>query len=245
MSIRAASFQRSTRKELAGSLRQFLRYLHRQGFLIRDLAPALTSPSLYALESIPAALRPEEVSAVLQITEKDRTPIGLRDFAILTLLSTYGLRAGEVIGLRLEDVDWRHDRLRVHRSKTGGETLLALLAPVGSAILRYLRHGRPETAAREVFIHAQAPYRAFRNASSLYVLIARRLKAAGVHPQGRQGSHAFRHARAVSLLRASVPMKTIGDILGHQRSSSTAIYLKLASSDLRSVSLEVPKEVTP
>ena len=76
-------------------------------------------------------------------------------------------------------------------------------------------------------------------------MVSRRLHAAGIHPAGRHGPHSFRHAHAVSLLRAAVPLKTIGDLLGHRAPSSTSVYLKLATEDLRSVGLEVPQEVMP
>ena len=93
---------------------------------------------------------------------------------------------------------------------------------------------------RRRFIRARAPYRPLHNGSSLYSGIVRRLQAAGVKWQGKHGPHAFRHARAVSLLRAAVPSKVIGDVLGHRASASTAVYLKLATDDLRKIALDVP-----
>src|SRR2546427_1020813 len=94
--------------------------------------------TLYAFERLPAALPPNEVQAVLESARQDRTPIGVRNYAILLLLATYGLRAGEVVRLRLEDIDWRQERLHVRQSKTGRTTVLPLLVPVGNAILAYL-----------------------------------------------------------------------------------------------------------
>jgi site-specific recombinase XerD len=242
---RAPMLRRPTCKGLALCLRCFLRYLFAHGLITRDLAPVVMSPTLYAFESIPSALRAEDVNAVLESTRQDRTPVGLRDYAILMLLSTYGLRAGEVVRLRLEDVEWRGDRLRVRHSKTGTESILPLLSPVGNAILDYLRSGRHQTQAREIFIRVRAPYRPLAAGASLYSTITRRLQKAGIHPQGKHGPHAFRHARAVSLLHAAVPVKAIGDVLGHRSAASTAIYLKLATADLRGVGLEVPGEVQP
>lgn len=120
-----------------------------------------------------------------------------------------------------------------------------MLATVGDAILDYLQNGRPQTQAREIFIRTRAPYLPFRRGSSLYTPIQRRLTAAGIELAGKRGPHTFRHARAVSLLRATVPVKEIGDILGHRAAASTAIYLKLAIDDLRSVALELPVGVQP
>jgi site-specific recombinase XerD len=232
--------RRSTRADLTCSLRDFLRYLYAHGLIAHDLASTVMSPTLYAFERLPAALTPHEVEAVLKSARQDRTPIGLRNYAILLLLATYGLRAGEVVRLRLEDLDWRHECLHVRQSKTGRTTVLPLLAPVGDAILAYLRQGRPTTAVREVFLRAQAPVQPFRRGSSLYSIVARRLPKAGIQPAGKRGPHTFRHAHAVSLLRTAVPLKAIGDLLGHTATASTAIYLKLAVEDLREVGLDVP-----
>lgn len=239
----AQVLRRPSRKVLSSSLRSFLQYLYREGWVSHDLSAIVTSPSLYAYEGIPSALREQDVAAVLRKTRRDLSPIGRRDFAILLLLSTYGLRAGEIVRLRLEDLDWRHQTFRVRRSKQGTQSVLPLMTFVGEALLRYLRYARPQTEAREVFIRAQAPYRPFRDGTSLHSVIAKRIRAAGVQTEGKRGPHALRHAAAVRLLRACVPLKTIADILGHASQNSTSIYLKLASEDLRQVGLEAP-EVT-
>jgi site-specific recombinase XerD len=240
MMQRAKSLRRSTLKTRALELRSFLRYLHATGRFLLEPSTAVIIPRLYTLESIPSALRAEDIEALLEVTRKDHSPKGLRDFAILTLLAGYGLRAGEITALRLEDVGWRSETLRIRHSKTSAYSELPLLPRVGNAILNYLRKGRPKTPAREIFVRTCAPYRAF---PSLHRLISLRFDAAGIAPQGRRGPHAFRHARAVSMLQAGVPIKEIGDVLGHRSAQSTSTYLKLAREDLRAVALEIPVEV--
>jgi integrase/recombinase XerD len=214
-----------------------MRYLHSTGRTAVDLAPQIIGPMLYAYETVPSALSLEQIAAVLKTTQKDSSPMGLRDYAILQLLSTYGMRDGEIRGLRLDDINWRAETLRIRHSKTGLCSLLPLMEPVGKALLKYLRRGRPETDAREIFIRMRAPYRPL---SGIYSEIRRRLEAAGVKPRGKCGPHTFRHARAVSLLRASVPREVIGDLLGHRSEASTIPYLKLATEDLRAIALEIP-----
>lgn len=238
-----ASVRRTTCKGMTVKLRSFLRHLHLSGRTGRDLSTAVIGPTLYAFEGIPSALRTEDTEKVLQATRSDRSPVGRRDYAILMLLTTYGLRAGEVTTLRLEDIDWKRSVLRVRHSKTGAHSELPLLPGPGDAILEYLRRGRPHTTVRELFMRSRAPYRAFARGSSLYTPIRRRLATAGVSPPGKRGPHAFRHARAVSLLRSAVPLKLIGDVLGHRSVDSTAAYLKLATEDLRAVALEIPTGV--
>jgi integrase len=115
---------------------------------------------------------------------------------------------------------------------------------VGEALLNYLRRGRPQTEVREVFLRARAPYTAFPWGGSLYSIIQRWLNKTGIEMKGRRGAHAFRFARATSLLRAAVPLKSIGDLLGHCSAESTEIYLRLETDDLRAISLDVPgKEI--
>ena len=131
------------------ALRSFLKYLHASGVAPKDLSPLVSGPVLYKFEDIPRAFTEEQVKTMLDTTRRDKTPVGFRDYAILMLLATYGLRAGEVVQLRLDDIDWRVEKLRVRQSKTGNELFLPLVPAVGNALLNYLRRGRPQTELRE------------------------------------------------------------------------------------------------
>ncbi len=243
---RCAGLRRRSIKDYTSNLRVFLRYLYGSAQTASDLSRTVIGPRIYDYEDIPSALRPEEVQKVLEVARQDLSPTGRRDYAMLMLLATYGLRAGEVIALRLEDLDWKKEVLRVRHSKTAAHSELPLLREPGEALLGYLQKGRPKSVYREIFLYAHAPYRPFkRNATGLYSAVQYRLAAAGVTPCGKRGPHAFRHARAVSLLRAAVSIKTIGDVLGHRSAHSTGVYLKLATQDLRAVGLEIPSEVSP
>lgn len=237
---RMPGLRRATRHGVSQCLRSFLRYLHAEKLIAKDLSSAVSGPIMYKFEDIPRAFTEQQVKALLETTRQDKTPTGVRDHAILLLLSTYGLRAGEVVRLRLDDIDWRADRLRVRQSKSGAESFLPLLPPVGEALLNYLRHGRPQTEIREVFLRVRAPHGAFPWGGSLHTIIHRRLKQAGIEVKGRHGAHAFRFARAGSLLNAAVPLKSIGDLLGHRSAESTQIYLRLDTDDLRAISIELP-----
>ena len=237
MDMRAPGLRRRSLADVAERLRSVVRHLHRTGRIPTDLAPHIIGPMLYAYEDVPSTLDKSQIAAVLAATKKDGSPRGLRDYAILQLLATYGLRKSEICPLRLEDVNWRGESLRIRHTKTNACSYMPLLAPVGEALLDYLRLGRPPIEGREVFIRSCAPFIAMTN---LYGMIRGRLAAAGVEPSGKRGAHVFRHARAVELLRASVPQKIIGDVLGHRSTESTNTYLKLATEDLRAVGLDVP-----
>ena len=243
LSHRIEGLRRKSIHDLTSDVRVFLRYLHGTRAIVNDLSVTVTSPIIYTYEDIPSALHAEEVKKVLATVRQDRTASGRRDYAILMLLATYGLRAGEITTLHLDDLDWKNDVLLVRHSKTGTSSKLPLLSEPGEALLKYIKSARPRSAIREVFLCLNAPYRAFTDRSTLYDVVRRRLDQAGIVRPGKKGPHAFRHARAVSLLRAAVPLKEIGDILGHRSIRSTGAYLKLATEDLRSVALEVPAAV--
>ena len=182
-------------------------------------------------------MRPDQIAAVLLSARDDPSPMGLRDHAILQLLSTYGLRDGEITHLRLNDIDWRAETLHIRHSKTGAHSLLPLMAA-----------GRRGSDRLPAPADAQKPTRgksssAPRALSSAMLDLQRGSPANGGgrrKPPGKRGPHIFRHARAVRLLRASVPQKIIGDLLGHRSTESTIPYLKLATEDLRAIALEVP-----
>lgn len=242
LAARGPSLKRVTRKLLGVLLRSFLRHLHAQHVTEHDLASAVWATRVYEHERPPCGLKEEEIEKVLASTRLDHTPVGRRDYAMLVLLATYGLRASEVVQMRLEDIDWRHERLRVRHSKQGAASDLPLLQSVGDALLTYLRKGRPQTTLREVFVRTKAPHDRCLRGDGLYQVVCRRLRRAGVQPEGKHGPHAFRHGRAVGLLRAGVSLKSIGDILGHRRPSSTQSYLRLQTDDLRDVALAIPGE---
>ena len=202
---RCEGWRRRTIEGYTVCLRSFLRYLHGSGRTALDLSSTVIGPRIYDDEQVPSALRPEEVQAVLETTRLDCSPIGRRDYAFLMLLATYGRRAGEIVTLSLEDIDWQKEILRVRHSKTGAVSELPLLREPGEAVLSYLEKARPESERREVFLQVRAPYQAYKGGSILNCVIGARLKMAGITPRGRKGPHAFRHARAVSLLRRRTP----------------------------------------
>lgn len=242
---RTRGLRRTSRSTVCQGLRNFLRYLHAAGFIPRNLAGCITGPPRYRNESIPSVFTARQVKAMFKAARADRSAVGHRDFAILLLLTTYGLRAGEITRLRLDDIDWRRESFCVTRSKSGRSSQLPLTIAVGQAILDYLRHDRPQSDYRQVFLGVHAPHRPFSSGSCLYPVVGRWLRRAGITVTGKRGPHALRYTRASSLLHASVPLQAISDLLGHRSSSSTGVYLKLSTEDLRDVGLEIPKEVIP
>src|ERR1700730_3292545 len=116
--MRAPGLRRKSLKDVAERLRSLMRHLHRTGRTAADLTPQIIAPMLYAYESIPSTLSSDQIATVLKSARKDRSPMGLRDYAILQLLWTYGLRVGEISRLRLEDIDWRGGHVSIRPPQT-------------------------------------------------------------------------------------------------------------------------------
>ena len=225
---------KSTVRDSAGVLRVFLRYAHREGVLGADLAGAVGWPQVYRLSSVPRSISWEDVNRVLASVDR-RTEAGRRDYAILLLLVTYGLRGREVAALRLDDIDWKNDRLKIPERKAGHSTAFPLSPVVGEAILDYLRRGRPETSDRNVFFRAVAPRRPIGAAAVSSLCRAYLLKVGVEVP--RPGSHTLRHSAVQRLVDADFDLKTIGDFVGHRSARSTEVYAKVAVEALREVAL--------
>jgi integrase/recombinase XerD len=223
-------YSRVSLRVVAGCLRAFLRYGAVRGWCREGLAEAIKSPRVYSLASLPSGPSWEDVKRLLALTEgNERTDI--RDRAIIMLLAIYGLRAGEVKRLRLEDFDWKNELLSVTCSKTRKERVFPLSRPVGDAVLRYIREVRPRTGQREVFLSLRAPVGPLLEIWSIVAHRLRRLDVAIPH----HGPHALRHACATHLLAEGLSLKQIGDHLGHCNPDATRIYAKVDITGLRQV----------
>ena len=230
----APQLSASGRRDLCGCLRVFLRYGYRESHIDRDLSAAVEMPQSYRLSTIPRAISWDEVRRMLQVIDR-RTPRGCRDYAMLLLLITYGLRGHEVATLTLEDLDWKRERLQVPQRKAGHWSVYPLAGVVGDAIIEYLKRFRPQIPERQVFCRVVAPAQPI-TAAAVSASVALYLHKAGINVH-RAGSHTLRHTCVQRLVDAELPLKTVGDYVGHRSPDSTAIYAKVALSSLRDVAL--------
>jgi integrase/recombinase XerD len=219
---------------LASSLRVFLRYLRREGLLDRDISKLVEIPQRYRLADIPRSISWEAVQKVLDQPDR-RTVVGRRDFAMLLLMATYGLRAREIAALTLDDIDWKRDRLHVRERKADHTTAYPLAPAIGEAIIDYLKNGRPDVSSRVLFWRHLAP-RIPLTHHAVASIATKCLRKAGI-PVRRPGSHTLRHACVQRLVDSGFPLKTIGDYVGHRSASSTMIYAKVQVNALREVAL--------
>ncbi|MFH1571322.1 MAG: site-specific integrase [Gemmatimonadota bacterium] len=231
---------RATLQHTVAHIRSFLRFLATSGLGRPSLDSRIDTPRLYRGERLPRALPWQTVQAFLRAIDRS-TPMGRRDYAMLLLVATYGLRSCEVVALTLDDVEWRAGHLHVRRSKGGSFNVLPLTSEVGDALLDYLRHGRPAEPDRKIFLRVRAPVGPLKRTALADVFQAW-VRRSGL-PIPFQGAHCLRHSLAVHLLRQGTSLKAIGDLLGHRSAESTCVYLQLHVEDLREVSLPVPGAV--
>ncbi len=235
-----ATIDKRSVQSLCSILKVFFRYLYRVGLMTRDLGKAIESPRRYSFSNLPRSITWSEVEQMLQKVDR-RSAVGKRDYAILLLLVTYGLRAREVGALTLDDIDWKRDHLYIRGRKAGHSTVYPLAPPVGEALLDYLKQGRPVTTERAVFFRAYAPYTPLSR-----VAVSLRAKwyfqRAGINVP-RPGSHTLRHTCVQRLVDSGFSLKTIGDFVGHRTPDATKIYAKVNVEALREVALGDGEEV--
>ena len=225
-------YSRVTIRRHAECLRAFVRFAEDRGWCTPGMAQGIVPPRFYRDENVRSTLSRNDIERLLATTDGDR-PVQKRDRAILMLLIVYGLRAGEVRTLQLDDLDWESETLRVHRPKTGRTDLFPLSQAVGQAIVRYLVDVRPPRPERTLFLTLAAPIRPLgRTAPG--IIVRRRMDDAGIAAE-RRGTHALRHTAAQHLLDRGVSMKVIGDYLGHRSPRSTKAYARFDMNALREV----------
>ena len=233
----AHSMSRSRAKLMVAALRSFLRYLFQSGQLEANLAEAVPSVADWRLSTVPRYLVAEEIDRLLDACDQS-TSTGRRDYAILVLLARLGLRAGEVVALELDDIDWRVGEIVV-RGKSLLHDRLPLLPAVGEALATYLRRDRPQVTTRRVFVRRKAPLRGFAGSASVSTIVRRALVRAGLNPP-LKGAHVLRHSLATGMLRGGASMAEIGEILRHRSANATEIYAKVDLAGLSSLAQPWP-----
>jgi integrase len=233
----SATLGRRSRQIMTTTVESIMRHLRGTGQIPRRCVPFLPRMKTYALSSLPSVIAWIDVERALASIDRGDA-LGRRDHAMVLLVATYGLRAAEIVNMRLDDIDWRCEVLHVRQSKTRRTLDLPLVAAVRDSLVAYLRDGRGATGERRVFLKVHAPQGCISNAI-LYGVVRKTLTNAGIEA-AHFGPHALRHARASSLIRSGQSLKTIGDLLGHRVPEATLMYCKVAVEDLRTVALDLP-----
>lgn len=219
------------------ALRSFFRFLFQHGETENDLSKAVLTVPSWRLAEVPKYLKPEEVECLLHACDLT-TPIGRRNYAVLLLLARLGLRAGEVVTMELDDIDWRAGELTV-RGKGKFRDRLPLPKDAGEALATYLCQDRPSCSTRRVFVRMRAPHQGFHHPSSVSTIVCRTLDKAGLNPPIK-GAHLLRHSLATGMLHRGSSMAEIGEVLRHWSPHSTEIYTKVDIEGLRSIARPWP-----
>lgn len=224
--------------------RVFFRHLYRKGFTQEDLSEKLPVVKANRKFRLPRIWKQEDVLSVLNSIDRGN-PVGKRDYAIMMLVTRYGLRSADVKTLKLSDLRWSENVIELVQSKTRNLLRLPLLRDVGWAIIDYLQNGRPYSEYPEVFLTCTVPIRPFGlNSCALNAILAKRVQQAGVRISSEvpKGMHSLRHTLASVMLANDVELPVISSVLGHVTSEATSVYLHTDIARLRECALD-PEEV--
>ena len=231
---RFGQISRSHAKRVAGSMRMYLRFLATIGACAPGLIGAVPTVRSWRLASLPRYRSPDVIERVVSACNT-ATAVGLRDRAILLLLARLALRAGDVAGLRLGDIDWAHARLIVC-GKSKRSVGLPLPQDAGEAVLAYIEQARPQVDEEKLFLRVVAPHRPLSRSSVISGIVCRALNRAGIHNIPSRGVHLFRHSLATALVRGGASLEEIGTLLRHRSPDTTAIYAKTDLTMLQEIS---------
>jgi len=224
--------------------RVFFRHLYRKGFTQEDLSKKLPEVKANRKFRLPRIWKQEDVRSILNSIDRGN-PVGKRDYAIMMLVTRYGLRSADVKTLKLSDLRWSENVIELVQSKTRNLLKLPLLHDVGWAIIDYLQNGRPHSEYPQLFLTCTVPIRPFGlNSCALNAILAKRIQQAGVRVSGEipKGMHSLRHTLASVMLANNVELPVISSVLGHVTSEATSVYLHIDIARLKECALD-PEEV--
>ena len=222
---------------LTAALRGFLRYAHERGLLEKDLSGCIPVVARRRDANLPRFLEPPEVEALLRC-QLPGSPCARRDHAALLLMARLGLRAGEVVQLTLDDLNWEAGEILI-RGKSAHDHRLPLPPDAGRALADYLRRERPRCSSRYVFLRALAPHRRLAGPAAVSWIVRRALACAGIQSE-HKGAHLLRHSLATRMLRGGASLAQIGRVLRHQQPRTTELYAKVDVASLRALAQPWP-----
>ena len=219
-------------KVLTCAMRMYLRFLASEDSVPGALVAAVPSVPRWSLSTLPRYISSDDVERAIACCGDH--PAGVRDRAILLLLARLALRAGDIVALRLGDIDWDRAWIRVS-GKSRREAVLPLPQDAGDALHAYIATVRPRVDEEKVFLCVLPPWRAFAGPGTVSALAKHALDRAGVKTSASRGAHVFRHSQATSLLRSGATLEVIQALLRHTSPNTTMIYAKTDAAMLLEV----------
>ena len=237
--LRHGGGSRWTATRCTTALRMFLRFLIAEGRCRAGLLGAIPVMAHWRLAALPSYLPPKDVERIIESCDA-ASRRGKRDRAILLLLARLGLRAGDIVQMRLRDIDWKGAWLFV-TGKGRRQTRLPLSREVGEAVVEYLQHGRPPASTDVLFLRSRAPFRGLGGHPAVSVIAASAMRRAGIERPSRGAAHLLRHSIASSMLRHGASLQDISALLRHRSVETTAIYAKVDVQRLRQIAQPWPE----
>lgn len=231
--------RRACRSSCITKLRCMFRYWHEHHLVAINLASQMPNDIYRKQEKLPSVYTVSEINSMLDNIDRSNGQ-GKRDYAILMLLSRYGLRASDICQLKFENIRWEENKIIINQYKTGNRLELPLLQEAGEAIIDYLKYGRQVSILPNIFLLLTSPYGQICS-GTIYDAVNKAMRSAGVKPgKRRHGSHIFRHSLASLLLEEQIILPVISDVLGHTSCGSTRTYTRIDMNSLKKCILEVP-----
>jgi integrase/recombinase XerD len=224
--IAAESKQASiaTVKSMTAALRGYLRFLGARGLCRPGLEHAVPSIAQHRLAGLPRYIGASDVERLIATCDLT-TPIGIRDRAVLLLLARLGLRAGDILSLRMDDIDWQQATVSIC-GKGRRETSLPLPQDAGDALLAYLDRARSRVTDGRIFFMSKAPFRPLTRSSVVSKIVGSAIRKAGIATPSR-GANLLRHSAATTMLRNGATLDMVGAVLRHRSPDMTAHYAKV------------------
>jgi len=230
--LKSISYKGSLDK-ISTAISKYVTYLFERGILSNDYRN-ITKVSIRKDSKVKKIFDQKDICTLLNSI--DRTSIlGKRDYAIISLACSTGLRAGDIIKLELCDIDWKNKKLSLVQGKTKFRLELPLSKQMLDILADYILNGRPETPSNKLFIRSLAPYNGFNEGTALNNMIRRRLDKIGVSRKKGDGKtiHGIRRMMGTELIKNKFPVDVVAQVLGHQSIKSTKQYISLDLEGLK------------
>lgn len=245
--FKSMNYELAMRHNSANHLRQLFHYLYDCGATVTDNALFVLKDQYRAQNKLPTTYTEEEISKTLAAVDRSSV-IGKRDYLIILLAAEYGWRTGDIVNFKFSQIDWDNNTITFDQDKTDVPVEFPLLSSIGNAIIDYLQHGRPKSDAPEIIVSAEkGKHGTPLKPPTVHSIVNRYFREADIPhwKEKRHGAHALRHSLASNLLKKNVSMPVISTVLGHQRTETTKIYLKVDMEKLALCPLPMPRLCTP
>jgi len=241
MAFLTPKYSSTARGNILYTVKDFLNFCVLEGIAHENLPLMIKCIYTNPNETLPSVYSNEEINRILKAVNRN-TIEGKKSYAILVLASLLGIRASDIINMKLADIKWDQKAIEFHQHKSGFFIQLPLMENISYALIDYIKNSRPNTDCDNLFVRSRAPIVAYKDCATIFSMVTKYIKMAGIQTNGRHhGSHSLRHSMASGLLENKVSLPVIAAALGHSSTKNTSRYLRIDIELLRSIALEVPK----